>query len=331
MPEPVRIFVSYASADRAFAERLVGDLQSAGAEVWWDVSGIDQGDFLGKINAALQQCQWLVLVLTPNAVASKWVNIEVNAAIHRRESGLMRGVLPVLASPTAQDAIPPVWANLHRYNAVNDYPSEVARLTRTLDLSHRPAESPQTQSAIPDAPPPNRLPPRLASLGYKIVFRSGAEVILPPVCYVHTSSFPMGSDPNIDKDAQRNEQPQHRLRLNGFMIGQFPVTVAEFACFLEATRKLVPKGEDGKPYEVSWQRQLRERLDHPVVMVSFQDAMGYAKWLSDCTGQVWRLPSEAEWERAARADLPWSSIYPWGATFDMARCNTRGGSKTLAA
>jgi hypothetical protein len=49
MPEPVRVFVSYASQDRAFAEQLVNDLKAAGAEVWWDVSGIDEGDFLDQI------------------------------------------------------------------------------------------------------------------------------------------------------------------------------------------------------------------------------------------------------------------------------------------
>jgi hypothetical protein len=73
MSEPVKVFVSYASTDRAFAERLVNDLKGAGAEVWWDVSGIDEGDFLDKINEALQHCQWLVFVLTPYALESKWV------------------------------------------------------------------------------------------------------------------------------------------------------------------------------------------------------------------------------------------------------------------
>jgi hypothetical protein len=153
MTEPVRVFVSYASPDRVFAEMLVGDLRAAGAEVWWDVSGIDEGDFLGKINQALQQCQWLVLVLTPNAVASKWVNIEVNAGINRREKGLMRGVLPMLASPMAHDAIPPVWDNLHRYDGVGNYSSEVARLTATIGLSDPPARPSREQPAVPVAPP----------------------------------------------------------------------------------------------------------------------------------------------------------------------------------
>jgi hypothetical protein len=121
MSEPVRVFVSYASQDRAFAEKLVGELQAAGAEVWWDVSGIHEGDLLGKINQALQECQWLVLVLTPNVVASKWVNIEVNAGIKRRQQGFMRAVLPVLAALVQPGTVPPIWRNLHRYDGVGNY------------------------------------------------------------------------------------------------------------------------------------------------------------------------------------------------------------------
>jgi hypothetical protein len=110
MPEPVRVFVCYASQDHAFAEQLVNDLRAAGAEMWWDISSINEGDFLHKIDEALQHCAWLVLVLTPNAIASKWVKKEVYAAINRREQGYMKGVLPMLAAPTESQIIPPLWA-----------------------------------------------------------------------------------------------------------------------------------------------------------------------------------------------------------------------------
>jgi hypothetical protein len=134
MSEPVRVFVSYASQDRAFAERLVNDLKAAGAEVWWDVSGIAEGDFLDKINEALRNCQWLILVLTQHAIDSKWVNLEVNAAINRRTKGLMRGVLPFLAGGIKRGRIPPLWDTLHRYGGGSDYDAEIERLIRTLGL-----------------------------------------------------------------------------------------------------------------------------------------------------------------------------------------------------
>lgn len=134
----------------------------------------------------------------------------------------------------------------------------------------------------------------------------------------------MGSDPYKDMYAQYNEEPQHGVALGAFDIAVHPVTVAEYACFVRATGRDVPTGEDNNRYSVSWQNQIRDRLEHPVVMVSWFDAVAYAAWLSVCTGQSWRLPSEAEWEKAARWDATTGHerIYPWGDTFEADRCNT---------
>jgi formylglycine-generating enzyme required for sulfatase activity len=70
------------------------------------------------------------------------------------------------------------------------------------------------------------------------------------------------------------------------------------------------------------------RLEHPVVNVSWHDAVAYCAWLKDCTGEPWRLLTEAEWEKAARWDEKTRSarVYPWGQEFDPHRCNTRESS-----
>jgi formylglycine-generating enzyme required for sulfatase activity len=76
--------------------------------------------------------------------------------------------------------------------------------------------------------------------------------------------------------------------------------------------------------ELNWRTQL-QRLDHPVVAVSWQDANAYIAWLREVTRQPdWRLPSEAQWEKAARWDAraTASRNYPWGDSFDKERCNT---------
>ena len=68
-----------------------------------------------------------------------------------------------------------------------------------------------------------------------------------------------------------------------------------------------------------WEEQ-KKRPDHPVVFVSWYDALAYTKWLSAVTGRQWKLPSEAEWEKAARGTE--GKIYPWGDEWDARKANT---------
>lgn len=74
---------------------------------------------------------------------------------------------------------------------------------------------------------------------------------------------------------------------------------------------------------VDWQTQLHG-MDHPIVNVGWRDALAYAAWLARVTSQPWRLPTEAEWEKAARWDSTrrYSRIYPWDDAFDQSRANT---------
>jgi formylglycine-generating enzyme required for sulfatase activity len=158
--------------------------------------------------------------------------------------------------------------------------------------------------------PPEHFPPRLSHLGFQGCVIRNVEVILPPLCTVLAGPFLMGSDTTHDNEALEDEQPQHTVTLPAFEIGRFPVSVAEYACFVRA----------GHAEPSYWQTQLG-KLDHPVVAVSWHDAVAYAAWLAQRTKEVWRLATEAEWEKAARGTD--GLVYPWGNAFDKARCNTR--------
>jgi formylglycine-generating enzyme required for sulfatase activity len=108
-----------------------------------------------------------------------------------------------------------------------------------------------------------------------------------------------------------------------FAIGQHPVTVAEYACAVRAKAVRVPP--EGYYVNTTWDQQL-QRLDHAVVCVSWHDAVAYAAWIARVSGQPWRLPTEAEWEKMARWDAQAGSggrarRYPWGDSFDKAKCN----------
>jgi formylglycine-generating enzyme required for sulfatase activity len=162
------------------------------------------------------------------------------------------------------------------------------------------------------------LPYALRQLGFTASRIGEMDVIVPPVCDVPAGAFLMGSDKQKDKDAYDDELPQHTVMLGAFQIGMYPVTVAEYACAVRAN----VVGEPPKSGSVDWTTQL-QRLDHPVVCVSWRDVLAYVRWLEQVTGQPWRLPTEAEWEKAARGTD--GRIYPWGSQWDKNRANTRDG------
>jgi serine/threonine protein kinase len=129
--------------------------------------------------------------------------------------------------------------------------------------------------------------------------------------YIHVPAgeFWMGS--RRDSDA-----PRHKVYLDGFYISRYPVTNAEYHAFLEATHYMPPEHWRDGVY-TAWE------ANQPVVYVSWHDAMAYCRWADG------RLPTEAEWEKAARGTD--ERGYPWGKTFDPKRCNTREGDRGSAS
>ena len=109
--------------------------------------------------------------------------------------------------------------------------------------------------------------------------------------------FWMGSEAG-----QSNERPVHRVWVDSFKLAAFVVTNAQFAVFLEATRREAPP---------AWNHPEFNHPRQPVVSVSWFDATDYCEWLMQMTGQNYRLPTEAEWERAARGGLD-GKLFPWG-------------------
>jgi formylglycine-generating enzyme required for sulfatase activity len=120
---------------------------------------------------------------------------------------------------------------------------------------------------------------------------------------VPAGDFVMGSDPTQDKDSFKREQPQHTVDLPEFAIGKHPITNAQYSVFVQTTNHRRPKHwkEDG----ISSNQE-----DLPVVCVACNDVAAFCEWLSWETGRSFRLPSEAEWEKAARETD--GRIYPWG-------------------
>jgi len=102
--------------------------------------------------------------------------------------------------------------------------------------------------------------------------------------FVEGGSFTMGS-----KDGNDDEAPEHKVKVSNFFIGKYEVTVAEYREFCKATNHLMP----ARP---KW----GESDKYPITSINWFDANAYCKWLSTKTGKKFRLPTEAEWEYAAR-------------------------------
>jgi len=113
----------------------------------------------------------------------------------------------------------------------------------------------------------------------------------------------MGSD-----TGKEDESPQQEVILDAYNIDIYPVTNAEYKKFVDATGHKPPRNWKNGTYPEG-------KADHPVVWVTWYDAQAYAEWVGK------RLPTEAEWEKAARGTD--GRIYPWGNEFDKNKCNSR--------
>jgi len=130
-----------------------------------------------------------------------------------------------------------------------------------------------------------------------------------PVVWVPPGPFLMGSDKRRDAQAFDDELPQHEVILPGYWIGRYSVTVAQFRAFVKASGH-TPQDP----------HSLKGQDDCPVVDVNWYDALAFCRWLSERAGIPVTLPSEAEWEKAARGTD--GRVYPWGdEPPDEKRCN----------
>jgi len=139
----------------------------------------------------------------------------------------------------------------------------------------------------------------------------------PEMVVIPAGRFRMG---DIQGGGSSDEQPVHRVSVDKFAMGRYEVTVGEFRQFVNATGYQTDAEKQGSCYTwvgdssgKNWRNLGFSQTDtHPVVCVSWNDATAYAEWLSQQTGHTYRLPTEAEWEYAARAGT--ETKYWWGNT-----------------
>jgi formylglycine-generating enzyme required for sulfatase activity len=128
------------------------------------------------------------------------------------------------------------------------------------------------------------VPPVTAGRSFRDTLESGGKG--PLMVELPAASYLMGSPGN---SLDFEERPQHRVELGAFSISKHEVSFSEYDRFARATGRRLPRDE-------GWGRG-----NQPVINVSWKDANAYVRWLSGQTGHTYRLPTESEWEFAARA------------------------------
>lgn len=308
-----KIFINYRRDDSApYAGRLYDRLAGhfGHDQLFMDIDQIEPGeDFVEVIQEKLKVVQVAVALIGKHWLditdangqrrldnPEDWVRLEIEALLARKIL-----VIPLLvggANAPNSSRLPGSLAALARLQAheVSDrrFHEDVNKLIRVLekDLQTNQAAKPSIVSDVAQ-PPAIKLP-------------EARSPFKPEMVRIPAGKFLMGSN-----DGDSDERPVHEVTIGyEFEIGKYPVTFDEYDVFAKDAQRKLP-GDGG------WRRGNR-----PVINVSWNDAQDYVQWLSKQTGKKYRLPTEAEWEYAARAGT--QTRYWWGDDIGRNNANCDG-------
>lgn len=338
------IFISYAREDQARVKILAEALAAQGWSVWWDPTIPYGSRFDEVIEAELEKAGCVIVVWSRHSVISHWVREEAHEARSRE----------ILIPVAIDDTRPPFGYRRFQAAFLGDWePGDPFPVfDKLLDdiaaiIGRPPIEAEEQQLAVQEKaqqatlaaskaeavlkPPRKRpeLPPiedirgwpsdkvkalqeqTAEALGMPVLLRDGLKDGSegPEMVVIPAGRFLMGSPE--DEPERCDDERQHPVTIQRpFAIGKYEVTFAQYDRFAEAT------GRD-KPNDRGWGRGRR-----PVINVDWHDAVVYAEWLSEQAGQEYRLPTEAEWEYAARAGT--ATPFHFGETISTDQANYDG-------
>jgi formylglycine-generating enzyme required for sulfatase activity len=300
--KPISLFYSYSHKDEPLRRKLedhLVPLKRIGKITEWHDRKIEAGrEWEKEIDHYLSTADIILLLVSASFIASEYCwSVEIKKALERHEHGEAR-VIPVILrrcrwqgtpfaklQATPKDAKPvTTWSDWD--TAFDDVVSKIEAVVEELQ--------------------------RIPTLEFTdfAVFRDIDAPWCPEMVALPKGEFLMGS-PESDEERCDDEGPQHRVTIGSRLaIGRHPLTFAEYDYFCDVTKR-------EKPEDEGWGRGRR-----PVINVSWHDAQAYCKWLAKETGKPYRLPSEAEWEYAARAGT--TTRYSFGNEITEKDANFRG-------
>lgn len=283
----MRVFLSYASEDRNQAEAIYLSLRGQGHTVFFDRTDLPPGEeYDARIRRGIEGAQLLVFLISPYSLdAGSYTLTELDIAQKTWEHPTGR-VLPVVVRPTSLDRIPPYLKSVTLLEPEGNLVATVADSVHRIALARRRAIWRTVVQILAITTVlcvgayfylAHRQPAR------QTTGKDGAPAVIVPA-----GNFTMGDD---------EASPLREIYLDAFYIDKYEVTVARYGKFLKTTGGVRPP--DG------WEEAtLDSANESPVVGVDWHDADAYCKWAGK------RLPTEAEWEKAARGTD--GRRYPWG-------------------
>jgi hypothetical protein len=212
-----RIFVSHATEDTEFAERLAADLRARELDVWLDTSHLGPGDFVDRISRALNARDILILILSPAALNSHWVPDEMNAAIIRYKQGFMKPPIVVTVTAVPLQDIPGLWTAYGRIDATHNYDAALPHVLRAIapSIATRPSPAIPQPEVPPTVPqprqsrqdrPPRLLPPhlhRVPGSRRTLVFTLAAAVLAVALVVAIFSNGFLKAGPSVNTSATK--------------------------------------------------------------------------------------------------------------------------------
>jgi formylglycine-generating enzyme required for sulfatase activity len=331
------IFISYAREDWEKARTLAAVLQAKGWSVFWDRELRPGQRFHREIERQLEIARCVVVLWSRAALESDWVRDEADEGKSR----------DILVPARLDDCRPPIGFRGFHFAELSGWSGEsvaavIERLVADIAIligepaaqafeavAEEPAPKPTKKPAAQAKPvppaskpvPAQPKPPPHPKDGIYIgvdprglpdlaVFKDVDAPWCPAMVIIPAGSFLMGSPPD-EKERSSNEGPRHQVTISRrFALGRTAVTFDEYDPFCAET------GQE-KPGDAGWGRGSR-----PVINVSWRDATAYCEWLSGQIGQLYRLPSEAEWEYACRAGT--TTPFSFGGTITPEQVNYDG-------
>ena len=346
-----KLFISYARKDKEEIQPLVRDLRDLGFTVWIDISGIKGGaKWSTEIVKAITECDFFLLFISSASIESDSVSREVDLAYRNKkkiiplklekvnippewdyqttgiqqidcsESNWESRLLVALGEDETKTRTKLIWSNslpativvsvliiaviigfLTRHKGGG---ADEATQTAEARLTGIAVTTQAFLSQITDTPPPSFTPSLTPTFTPS---PTSTPVVISGMVFIPASEFIMGSN-----DEKENEKPEHTVTLDAYYIDKYEVTNALYRTCVEAGVCNHPKDKDGfkstDPNSSITDYFSTSKYDnYPVVYVDWSMAQTYCEWSGG------RLPTEAEWEKAARGTK--GLRYPWGNDF----------------